>query len=141
MEFKKTCSLRWFKNYLTGRKQRVLVNSIVSTWRPVERGIPQGSILLLLLFGVFVNDLPVNINQCSVSLYADDTALYHSSRNSTKLKDTLESALDGVASWVDNNGLKMNVRKTQAMFLGRRGRKNEVEHALLTYQGVTLING
>ena len=138
MEFKKTCSLRWFKNYLTGRKQRVLVNSIVSTWRPVERGTPQGSILLLLLFGVFVNDLPVNINQCSVSLYADDTALYHSSRNSTELKDTLKSALDGVASWV---GLKMNVRKTQAMFLGRRGRKNEVEHALLTYQGVTLING
>ena len=103
-----------------------------------EAYIPQGSILLPLLFGVFVNNLPVNINQCSVSLYADDTALYHSSRNSTELKDTLESALDGVASWV---GLKMNVRKTQPMFLGRRGRKNEVEHALLTYQGVTLING
>ena len=41
-------------------------------------------------------------------------------------------------SWVDNNGLKMNVRKIQAMFLGRRGRKNEVEHASLTHQGVTL---
>ena len=71
----------------------------------MEKGVPQGSILGLLLFGVFVNDLPVNINQCSVSLYADDTALYHSSRNSTESKDTLESALDGVASWVDNNGL------------------------------------
>ena len=32
----------------------------------------------------------------------------------------------------------MNVRKTQAMFLGRRGRKNEVEHASLIHQGVTL---
>ena len=131
-------SLHWFKNYLTGRRQRVLVNGIVSTWRPMEKGVPQGSILGPLLFGVFVNDLPVNINQCSVSLYADDTALYHSSRNSTELKDSLESALDGVASWVNNNGLKMNVRKTQAMFLGRRGRRNEVEHASLTHQGVTL---
>ena len=70
----------------------------------MEGGVPQGSILGPLLFGIFVNDLPVKINQCSVSLYADDTALYHSSRDSAKLKDTLESALDGVASWVDNNG-------------------------------------
>ena len=65
----------------------------------------------------------------SVSLYADDTVLYHSSRDSAELKDTLESALDTVASWLDNNGLKMNVKKTQVMFLGRRSRRKEVEHA------------
>ena len=89
-------------------------------------------------FGILVNDLPAKIDQCSVSLYADDTALYHSSRDSAELKDTLESALDGVASWVDNNRLKMNVKKTQVMFLGRRSRRKEVEHALLVHQGVTL---
>ena len=60
--------------------------------------------------------------QCSLSLYADDAALYHSSRDSAALKDTLESALDGVASSVDNNELKMNVKKTQVTFLGRRSR-------------------
>ena len=103
-------SLNWFQNYLTGRRQRVLVNGTVSTWRPVERGVPQGSILGPLLFGILVNDLSVKIDQCSVSLYANDTALYHFSRDSAELKDTLESALDGVASWVDNNGLKMNVK-------------------------------
>ena len=55
--------------------------------------------------------------QCSLSLYADDAALYHSSRDSAELKDSLESALDGAASWVDNNELKINVKKTQVMFL------------------------
>ena len=30
--------------------------------------------------------------------HADDTALYHSSKDGAELKDTLESALDGVAS-------------------------------------------
>ena len=50
-------------------------------------------------------------------------------RDSAELKDTLKSALDTVASWLDNNGLKMNVKKTQVMFLGRRSRRKEVEHA------------
>ena len=41
-------------------------------------------------------------------------------------------------SWVDNNGFKINSNKTQGMFLGRRGRRNEVKHALLAQQGMTL---
>ena len=96
----------------------MLVNSVASIWRPVERGVPQGSILGLLLFCIF---LPERLNQCSVSLYADDTTLYHSSKDSTKLKNTLESAFDEVANWVGGNGLKMNIKKTQVMFLGRKG--------------------
>ena len=35
-------NLHWFQNYLTGRRQRVLVNGTVSTWRPVERGVLKG---------------------------------------------------------------------------------------------------
>ena len=131
--------LRWFQSYLTGRRQRVLVNGVASIWRPVERGVPQGSILGPLLFCIFVNDLPERINQCSVSLYADDTTLYHSSKDSTKLKNTLESALDEVANWVGGNGLTMNIKKTQVMFLGRKGRKKEVKNASINHQGVTLM--
>ena len=131
--------LRWFRSYLTGRRQRVLINGLASIWRPVERGVPRGSILGPLLFCIFVNDLPERINQCSVSLYADDTTLYHSSKDSTKLKNTLESTLDDVANWVGGNGLKINIKKTQVIFLGRKGRKKEVENASINHQGVTLM--
>ena len=106
----------------------------------MERGVPQGSILGPLPFGIFVNDLPVKIDQCSVSLYANVTLHYitPACRDSAELKGTLESALGGVASWVDNNGLTINVKKIQVMFLGRRSRRKEVEHASLVYQGVTI---
>ncbi len=46
--------------------------------------------------------------------------------------------LDEVVSWIDNNGLKMNVKETQLMFLGRKGRKAKLEHASIVHRVVSL---
>ena len=45
------------KDYLSNRRQRVRIGSNLSTWRDIETGIPQGSILGLHLFNTFMNDL------------------------------------------------------------------------------------
>eukprot|EP00918_Siedleckia_nematoides_P047891 GHVU01104904.1.p1 GENE.GHVU01104904.1~~GHVU01104904.1.p1 ORF type:complete len:259 (+),score=26.37 GHVU01104904.1:1627-2403(+) len=67
--------LNWIEDFLTGRKQKVTVGNEQSEWRPVTSGIPQGSVLGPLLFVVYINDLPWDL-ETNVLMFADDTKLY-----------------------------------------------------------------
>ena len=67
--------LRWFQDYLSKRQQRVLVRGQTSDWGTIEAGVPQGSVLGLLLFLIYVNDM-VKVVSCGVKLFADDTLMY-----------------------------------------------------------------
>ena len=73
------------ENYLTGRLLRVVSKGQSSSWRPVLAGVPQGSTLDLLLFLIYINDLP-NEMKSNTNLFADDTSLF------TIVKDENENA-------------------------------------------------
>ena len=62
------------KDYLSNRKQRVIINGASSSWRPIKSGVAQGSVLGPLLFLVFINDLPEHLI-CNPKLFADDVSL------------------------------------------------------------------
>jgi hypothetical protein len=64
----------WISNFLTERKQRVVVDGDHSQWVPVRSGVPQGTVLGPLLFLAYINDLPNNIRS-EVRLFADDCAV------------------------------------------------------------------
>ena len=67
--------LGWIQEFLSNRKQRVVVNGFSSDWKPVTSGIPQGSVLGPVPFLVYINDLPDVLN-CLKKLFADDGKIY-----------------------------------------------------------------
>ena len=69
--------LKFFVNYLQGRKQRVILDNCSSEFIDVLSGVPQGSILGPLLFVLFINDIYKGIDKdTNIGLYADDTKMW-----------------------------------------------------------------
>ena len=75
--FRKMASklLLLLKDFLKSTKQRVVLNGQDSSWRDLNAGVPQGSILRPLLFLVYINDL-LNGLKSNPKLFADDTSLF-----------------------------------------------------------------
>ena len=48
--------IKWFKSYLSSRYQQTKVGKLLSDFRIIKCEVPQGSILGLLLFCLFIND-------------------------------------------------------------------------------------
>ena len=65
----------WIEQWLTDRRQRVVVDGEVSNWKSVLSGVPQGSVLGLALFLIYINDLDDNIAS-NVLKCADDTKVF-----------------------------------------------------------------
>lgn len=127
-------ALCWFISYLTNRKQRVIINKnnvkYTSSWKVIKNGVPQGSILGPLLFILYINDLPFNINHADVFLYADDTSILLRCIDNNELRRELERILTDIKHWFDINGLKLNEGKTEIIKFQTQQNKNMFENSV-----------
>ena len=95
------------KNYLSCRKQRVVLNGIESPWEPILAGVPQGSVLGPLRFLVYINDLTQNIS-ANMKLFADDSSLFLEITDANTDHKTLMDDLDKITAWANLWKMKFN---------------------------------
>ena len=84
---------------------------------PVTSGVPQGSALGHLLFLLYINDLPQNI-QSQVRFFADDTAVYLTV-SSPEDKNILQTDLDILKEWEQTWDMEFNPDNCQVLYFTR----------------------
>uniref|UniRef100_A0A670IW23 Reverse transcriptase domain-containing protein n=1 Tax=Podarcis muralis TaxID=64176 RepID=A0A670IW23_PODMU len=131
--------IQWFRSFLLGRVQKVVVGDECSDPWALTCGVPQGSILSPMLFNIYMKPLGEIIRGFGLGVhqYADDTQLYLSFKSEpVKAVKVLCECLEAVGGWMAANGLKLNPDKTEVLFWGDRGRAG-VEDSLVL-NGVTV---
>ena len=109
----------WFKSYLVDRSQRY-ENGVLSNSREVKCGVPQGSNLGLLLFLVYINDLPGCLRASTPNLYADGTSITYSNSDMNITEDKLTADLERLDVWLRSNRLSLNVVKSEYVAIASR---------------------
>ena len=108
--------LKWVEDWLSERKQRVVINGKASNWRDVLSGVPQGSVLGPILFIIYVNDIDDGLT-CKISKFADDTKI--TSRVTTSVeKLDLQSNLNQLIRWAEKWQMQFNVDKCKVLHIG-----------------------
>ena len=85
-------------DFLSNRKQRVVLNGKYSSWTNIEAGVPQGSILGPLLFLIYINDLSDNLIT-NPKLFADDTSLFSIVHDPNATANDLNNDLAKINDW------------------------------------------
>ena len=105
------------KSCLSSRKQFVSINNTLPLpLENIEIGVPQESILGLLLFLMYMNDIG-NSTFSKPRRFADDTCLVLSNSSLSILEDNCNRKLDNLKKWCNANRLKINPEKSAVVFV------------------------
>ena len=127
-------TIKWFENYLCGRRQYISIGDKSSPAVNVGRGVPQGSVLGPLLYTLYVNELPeaanrddcneethkdnttlfpANCTECGqIPCYADDATLAIPSKDRQEAQTRMMETMDRVKRFLNSNELTVNKAKT-----------------------------
>lgn len=125
-------ALKWFESYLNDRSQFVKLTSLqnnilqtsVSEILSTILGVPQGSVLGPKLFIIYIDGISHFMNEKDTTLYVDDVTVLKSNKNHGQLTVEINSTLQTLNSWFNNNNLYFNPTKTKYITFHTRQRTN-----------------
>ena len=96
---------QWFKTYLSNQKRYIEIKymgnnsqnleKFTSSLKEMKSRVPQGSVLSPVLFFLYINDLPINIQEGRTILFADDTNVQIEATNANILNEVQHGSREG----------------------------------------------
>jgi hypothetical protein len=95
--------------------------------REIKHGALQGSILGPLLFLLYINYLPVNIQGAKLVLFADNINLLVTKKDESALHHKIKNVMMELESWFYKNNLLINTEKTIAVSFHTKQHRNSLK--------------
>ena len=102
-------------SYLKRKKQNVKLNDIESLLKLLVSGVPQASILGLILINLFINDLFLFIKKTNLANFVDDNTIFAASKDMASLLEELKFESEGAINWFETNHVFSNPDKVQTI--------------------------
>jgi len=118
----------WIREFLLGRTQRVRIGGQLSEEVRVTSCVPQGSVLVPLLFLAYVNDIWRN-TESTIRLFADDGVIYRKIINNEDTEN-LQKFLDRLGECAVENAMKINPSKRKAVRFTGAQVKDPISYSL-----------
>ena len=99
--------IKWFESYFSNRKFLVCID-VFSEAGTLKYGVPLGSILGLLLFLLYMNDLLQSLSDAGSYLYADDTCIFYQHGDVNEIENVLNKEFSSLCQWVIDNKLSIH---------------------------------
>ena len=137
--------LDWFRSYLTGRIQRVVIENAVSGDQELGFGVPQGSVLGTKIYSMYTKPVSDIIQRHGLShhSYADDTQLYmtmdHSHNNLRDGLARIQLCVSEMREWMHQNMLKLNDDKTELIVFTSKYKQDLYNDLIITI-GDTVVD-
>ena len=116
-------------SFLSNRRQKVFIDSQLSSYLPINFGVPQGSVLGPTLFSIYINDLPLHITS-TTELFADDTTLHTNDKDANNVCTKLQKDIDNLVEWTELNHMALHPQKSKFMLITTRQKRQNIKSKL-----------
>ena len=108
--------IKWILDFLSQRKQRVVVDGITTQCIDINRGVPQGTVLGPILFSLMVNDIQLADPRRNLLMkFADDITISIPVSNDST--DATINEVNSIRDWAASNRMTLNLSKTWEMLI------------------------
>ena len=110
----------------------------VSTWKNINAGVPQGSIIGPLLFLIYTNDLTEDLTT-NVKLFADDTSLFSVVHDTQTSANDLNKDLEIINNWAFQWKMNFNpdpAKQAHEVIFSRKAK--EIYHPPLVFNNTSV---